>query len=87
MPATNIPNFNEDHHYIFDPGSYGQYLGGTNNGHGSGFIDQKHMIGSAMLAEEINAEFNDRPYVIRMDGERFQIFNLHVHSKNLERFV
>jgi hypothetical protein len=86
-PLPTIPNFNEDHHYIFDPGSYGQYLGGTNNGHGSGFIDQKHMIGSAMLAEEINAEFTDRPYVIRMDGERFPIFNLHVHSKNLERFV
>jgi hypothetical protein len=86
-PLPTIPNFHEDHHYIFDPGSYGQYLGGTNNGHGSGFIDQKHMIGSAMLAEEINAEFTDRPYVIRMDGERFPIFNLHVHSKNLERFV
>lgn len=34
---------------FFDPASYGQYLAGTNNGHGPGFVDtENHDIGKAI---------------------------------------
>ena len=73
--------------FVFDPGSYGQYLGGTNNGHESGFTDPKHMIGALLRNNKIGAEFTDKPYAIGSDGIKHPIFNLHVHSKNLEGFV
>jgi hypothetical protein len=69
---------------IFDPGSYGQFLGGTNNGHPKGFIDPTHFIGQYFLQTE------DRPEIPFDDGYPYfqgsKIFNLHVHSKNLKDF-
>ena len=35
--------------WVFDPGSYGQYFAGTNNGHPSGFTDPTHIIGREIL--------------------------------------
>jgi hypothetical protein len=69
---------------LFDPGSYGQFLGGTNNGHGPGFTDSEHFIGDQINQGKIKkVEFVDGcPFV---DG--IKLFNLHVHSKNLELFA
>lgn len=69
--------------YVYDPGSYGQYFGGTNNGHGPGFIDPTHYVGSAIAGNHIHPEFNDRTPMV--DGHK--IFNLHIHSKNLKDFI
>ena len=69
--------------YIYDPGSYGQYLGGTNNGHGAGFIDPTHYIGSYMMNTHETPKMVDG---IPMMGSK-KIFNLHIHSKNLKDFV
>lgn len=75
-----LPILLSDCEYIFDPGSYGQYLGGTNNFHNPGFIDEKHYIGQK-IANGLSVEFKDFPLV---GGKK--LFNLHIHSKNLERF-
>lgn len=67
----------------FDPGSYGQFLGGTNNGHNEGFKDFDH------YAWKNNCEvfmIKGLPYV-KHDGVSNPLFNLHVHSKRLELFV
>jgi len=75
--------------FVFDPSSYGQFLGGTNNEHGPGFIDHKHNIGQALIQNRISVSFNQgAPYVYdnEKDIER-KLFNLHIHSKDLERFV
>lgn len=69
--------------YVYDPGSYGQYFGGTNNGHGPGFTDPTHYIGSAIISKTIEPFLeNGKP----MTGNT-KIFNLHIHSKNLKDFV
>lgn len=74
---------NETGAFIYDPGSYGQYFGGTNNGHSSGFIDPTHYIGKAIMANLIHPVIeNGKPKT-----ESNMIFNLHIHSKNLERFI
>ena len=77
-----FPIFQNYGGFIYDPGSYGQYLGGTNNGHGAGFIDPSHYIGHKILLHEIHPVFNTKPYT-----EHNPIFNLHIHSKNLEQFI
>lgn len=76
-----IPEDSEQ--YVFDPGSYGQYLGGTNNEHGPGWTGNHHYIGRYLQSK-------DRP-VVRMENgkpmvEDTPIFNLHIHSKNLKDF-
>ena len=69
--------------FVFDPGSYGQYLGGTNNGHGTGFTDPTHYIGSYINSTKNAPRIeNGLPMM-----ENKQIFNLHIHSKNLKDFV
>ena len=89
------------HRYVFDPGSYGQYLGGTNNGHTPGFTDHKHIIGREIIGENITPHFDEehkKPFVFKQplqaaeafvqpSPEKYELFNLHVHSKKLEKFV
>tara|TARA_R110000796_G_scaffold20059_2_gene59833 strand:- start:259 stop:1101 length:843 start_codon:yes stop_codon:yes gene_type:complete len=67
---------------VFDPGSYGQFLGGTNNGHSSGFTDPQHFIGELIDSGNLSVEFDGQPSV-----NGIKIFNLHIHSKNLKEFV
>lgn len=67
---------------VFDPGSYGQFLGGTNNGHSSGFTDQEHFIGQEISNGNLNVVFDGEPSV-----NGVKIFNLHIHSKNLKEFA
>jgi hypothetical protein len=66
--------------YLFDPGSYGQFLGGTNNGDGPGFIDPKHYVGKELMQKRIDVIFDQKPYII-YQNQNIPIFNLHVHNK------
>ena len=81
--VTSFPiTINNEGGFIYDPGSYGQYFGGTNNGHGSGFTDPTHYIGSMIRSNKIKPVMeNNKPKT-----ESNLIFNLHIHSKNLEKF-
>jgi len=66
---------------IFDPITYGQFLGGTNNGHPPGFIDKDHIVGKILDPESIKFHEN-KPTV-----NGVELVNLHVHGKCLERFT
>lgn len=72
-----------DYPLCFDPGSYGQFFGGTNNGHDAGFKDPNHYPWLCKCEAYMK---DNRPFVKRNDIER-PLFNLHVHSKQLEKFV
>lgn len=87
FPILPPPPFDEN--YLFDPGSYGQYLGGTNNGHGSGYAGDHHFIGRFINKGYIKPVFeNGKPWVLELDtGEQNALFNLHIHSKKLEQFL
>jgi hypothetical protein len=74
----------EDNCYMcFDPGSYGQFLGGTNNGHEEGFKDKKHYP----WMFECEAYMKDGKPFVKRNGIEKPLFNLHVHSKRLELFI
>jgi hypothetical protein len=70
--------------YIFDPSSYGQYLDGTPNGEQPGYIDQSHTVGS-QLKKTDQIIFDKKPFLIS-ENNTYPIFNLHIHSKNLEKY-
>lgn len=89
-----LPTHCNDIGYVFDPSSYGQYIGGTHAACGAdaGVIppeSRSRIIDSQILANNIRPFFcNERkkPFV-ETNGDLIQIGNLHIHSKQLHKFV
>jgi hypothetical protein len=80
-----LPNINET--YLFDPSSYGQYFGGTNEGHLPGFKSTKHIIGNGIISGNIiPLMIKNKPYV-KKGQDLFPIVNLHIHSKRTSEFL
>jgi hypothetical protein len=81
----------EKFHIVFDAAAIGQYLGGVDPrnipGDTTGFVNETCVIKynqhefSWMETDGIR-----RPYVIH-EGVVMPIFNLHIHSKNLDKFM
>lgn len=71
---------------LFDGASYGQYLGGTNNGHSDGWYGLHQYVGQQLHNKNIKVFFDKKPYV-NFNNENIPILNLHVHSKKLDRFT
>jgi hypothetical protein len=72
---------------VFDPSSYGQYFGGTHQGHPQGFSHHTHIIGREIQSGNIIPIMeNKKPYVKKGD-ELYPIVNLHIHSKNTKPFI
>jgi len=67
---------------VFDPTSYGQYIGGTNSGEAPGFTDFKHYVGRAIINKQISVNMNKAPYIM-YNNKAVPIFNLHVHNKRV----
>jgi len=81
-------NFNQ-YNICFDPASWGQYIGGTNCGHGPGWAGEHHYIGREILKNKYKVLFeNKKPEILDLDIDiRYPLFNLHIHSKNLNMFL
>lgn len=73
--------------YCFDPSSWGQYLGGTHQGHPSGFYDLNHYIGRELQKKKYTVLFECHRPIIQFNEMKFPLFNLHIHSKQLNLFV
>lgn len=77
---------------IFDPASYGQYLGGTHQKpkrfFRENFATQEHTIGKEIISKRITVDFKNNEPTINssLEGE-CALVNLHIHSKELEKFV
>lgn len=85
-PANN--NF-DDLNTLYDGASYGQYLGGTNNGNEPGWTGNHHFVGREIQTQNIKVYFDktDKTPYIRYKDKVIPIANLHVHSKKLEQFI
>jgi len=77
-------NFN-DIQVLFDGASYGQYLGGTNNGHDKGWYGLHQYVGQSIHNKNIEVKFDTHPYVMYQE-KKIPIMNLHIHSKKLKEF-
>jgi hypothetical protein len=69
---------------LFDPASYGQYLGGPNNhGLGPGYAGSHHIVGREIInGRHIPYLTNSGPYV-----NNVKLNTLHIHSKQLQNFL
>jgi hypothetical protein len=85
--AENYNMFNS----IFDPASWGQYVGGTLDGvpgakpddHYIGLLLREHLEYTVIWKQE---EKGRVPY-FKFDGQEVRINNLHIHSKNLHLYL
>ncbi len=76
---------------IFDPATYGQYFGGTHNKPRKFYQPKRsqihHIVGTEINSKRINPKLiNKIPYVI-FDKKSYEIANLHIHSKNIKKFL
>lgn len=79
-----VPTYNED---IFDPASYGQYLGGTQKRFSKKFIDPNHLVGKELLNKSITPKLiNSLPKVVK-NQDINDLVNLHIHSKKINKFA
>ena len=87
--TTNFDTFN----FIFDAAAIGQYLGGVDpanvaiNSDTIGFINETCIIKyNNYLFEWIMSDNINKPF-IKIYDILYPIFNLHIHSKNLVKFI
>jgi len=90
--AKYLPLFPEDEFFnltncVFDGASYGQYVGGTNNGNGPGWYGLNHFVGQKLHNKEITISFTSKIPTVTQNNITANIFNLHLHSKKLTEYV
>jgi hypothetical protein len=72
---------------VFDPSSYGQYFGGTHQGHLPGWYGLHHDIGMEIeKGNLIPMMINSKPNV-KYNENLYLIVNLHIHSKKTKLFI
>lgn len=72
---------------IFDPSSYGQYIGGTYSDKKPGWFGVHQEIGKFIANNDIEVIFEDRnPYLI-VKEQKIKINNLHIHSKETNKYL
>lgn len=84
----------EQFRMVFDAAAMGQYLGGVDprniSGDSTGFVNEtcvlKYNQCQFIWDDDTHDDGIRRPY-LEYRGEIYPIFNLHIHCKNLERFV
>tara|TARA_B100001250_G_scaffold78291_3_gene64284 strand:- start:7877 stop:8746 length:870 start_codon:yes stop_codon:yes gene_type:complete len=86
-----LPILPYDSDVIFDPSSYGQYFDGTHlhpkkiiTGR---HINHNHYIGTEIIAKRIKVKFIDKSPIVSWNKKSYDIANLHIHSKRLNRFL
>ena len=77
-----------DSKFIFDPGSYGQYLGGVDKHFFSKkYADDDHYVGRNIIKYGYDIKFKGGLPVVISNGREFELVNLHIHKKNLHKFL
>ncbi len=81
--------------YLFDPASWGQYVGGTPHNDGPGFCASHHWIGNDLshgryaVSWTVDDAGRRVPFVTcpENSGSKWPLFNLHMHSKKISDHV
>ena len=79
--------FPNETNIVFDPSSYGQFFGGTHQGHPPGFAHHTHDIGRGIQSGELVPVMIDKKPYVKYDGKEYPIVNLHIHSKVTAPFL
>ncbi len=96
LPTGEFSKYKEELGYLFDCASWGQYLGGTPGGNNEGWTGNHHYIGREIIAGKSTPfEILDYPilqnklYGVKdlVNNKIYSLHCLHVHSKDLRRFM
>ena len=80
---NTVPKSNSEH--VFDPGSYGQYLGGVDKEFFSKkLINNDHYVGRNIIKYGYKIKMVEGLPVVTLDGKDFELVNLHIHKKSWE---
>jgi hypothetical protein len=78
---------------VFDCASWGQWIGGTHQNPGITWAGDHHYVGRALNSRALGTAWDEDadgrrfPVCIGGGGLRVPIFNLHIHSKELHKYV
>ena len=86
----SLPYGNKE--YLFDPSSYGQYFDGTHLKRGNyyfkrRYISTSHIVGREIKSNRIKPIYKNKSPFVRYENKNFELVNLHIHSKNLGKFL
>lgn len=82
-----IPDNKSKLRIIFDSITYGQYLSGVHNKlFSKNIIEESSYVGRFLIKNDVKIKFKQTPYIIFEDN-KFELANLHVHSKKLNKFT
>ena len=88
LPTTPYKN----KRILFDPAGYGQFLDGAHANRGNFYFKRRYIslnseVGRELKSKRIKLEFkNNLPNVI-YNSKKFELCNLHIHSKRLHKFL
>lgn len=72
---------------LFDGSAWGQYVGGIPANPTAGWMEPKRWVGEALLANKYSISWHQRePYVVSQ-SQMIKLNNLHIHSKQLDKYV
>lgn len=82
-----VTNNYDKFQYIFDAAAMGQYLGGVDPIHNWG--DSRGFVNETCIIKYNNYRFSwtDAKPFININGKLIPIFNLHIHCKELDKFI
>lgn len=83
----SIPDKNLKNNILFDSITYGQYLSGVHNTlFSKHLIQENSYVGRFLINNPTKVEFLNKP-IVKFKEEVFELANLHVHGKNLKKFL
>lgn len=86
-----LPNLPYDSNVLFDPSSYGQYIDGTHM-YPKKFYSRKSInfndsIGVELYSKRIRVKFKNYKPIVYWGDKEYELSNLHIHSKRLNKFL
>jgi hypothetical protein len=78
----------ESQNILFDPLSFGQYLGGRHYKRFSkGYLDREHKTYNYMTNKTIVPKYEQGTAMLFCNNKSIELANLHIHSKKLKKFL
>lgn len=82
----------DNNQFLFDPSSYGQYFDGTHLKRGNHYLKRRyistnHIVGREIKSNRIKPIYRNKTPYVNFENKNFDLVNLHIHSKNLNKFL
>jgi len=88
LPTTPYKNSS----LLFDPAGYGQFLDGAHLNRGNFYFKRRYIslnseVGRELKSKRIKLQFKNNLPSVFFNSKKFELCNLHIHSKRLHKFL